>query len=246
MQLTRSAPLFLTVLKKGREPAEDKGDTIGVECMPSKVLTGKDALPVQPVSWRRVVAGGEAAVHGQIDSLLARIAQLEQEVAPREQQALAAGYRKGEAAGQQQAVARLDPVAEQLARAVSDLSQFRRKLRRDAEQDVVKLALAIGKRILHREMSLDPEAILGVVKAALEKLEGREVDRVRVNPANADIVRKHVERLGHGQRLEVVADARLDRGAVVFETARGNLDVSVDTQLEEIQRGLVDRLQQQP
>jgi len=213
--------------------------------MPSRVLTGKDAQPVQPVSWRRAVAGGAAAIQGQIDSLLARIAQLEQEMAQREQQALAVGYRKGEAAGQEQAVARLDPVAEQLARAVSDLSQFRRKLRRDAEQDVVKLALAIGRRIVHRELSMDPDAILGVVKAALEKLEGREVDRVRVHPENADIVRKHVERLGRSQRLEVAGDPRLDRGGVVFETACGNLDVSLDTQLEEIQRGLVDRLRQQ-
>jgi flagellar assembly protein FliH len=214
--------------------------------MPSRVLTGTDAQPAQPLSWRRLVAGGEAAVETQIDALLARIAQLEQEIPQREQQAFAAGFRKGEATGQEQAIGRLDPVAEQLARAVADLSQARRKLRRDAEQDVVKLALAIARRILHRELSMAPEAILGVVKAALEKLEGREVDRVRVHPENADIVRKHVEELGRSQRLEVVVDPRLDRGAVVFETACGNLDVSLDTQLEEIQRGLVDRLRQQP
>lgn len=236
---------FKTVLKKGREPAEDMGDTIGVKCMATKVLSDKDALPAQPLSWKRIVAGGEATAQTQIEPLLARIAQLEQEIPQREQQAFTAGFHKGEAAGQEQGIARLDPVAEQLARAVADLSQSRRKLRRDAEQDVVKLALAIGRRIVHRELSMDPEAILGVVKAALEKLEGREVDRVRVHPENADIVRKHVERLGRSKRLEVVGDPRLDRGAVVFETACGNLDVSVDTQLEEIQRGLVDRLRQQ-
>ena len=214
--------------------------------MATKVLSGKDALPAQPLAWRRLATGGEAAIRTQIDALLARIAQLEQEIPQREQRAFEAGFRKGESAGQDQAMGRLDPVAEQLARTVADLSQSRRKLRRDAEQDVVKLALAIARRILHRELSMDPEAILGVVKAALQKLEGREVDRVRVHPENADIVRKHVERLGRSQRLEVAADPRLDRGAVVFETACGDLDVSVDTQLEEIQRGLVDRLHRQP
>jgi flagellar assembly protein FliH len=214
--------------------------------MATKVLSGADALPAQPLSWRRLTAGGEAAAQTQLDALLARIAQLEQEIPQREQQAFEAGFRKGESAGQDQAIARLDPVAEQLARTVAALSQSRRKLRQDAEQDVVKLALAIGRRIVHRELSMDPEAILGVVKAALEKLEGREVDRVRVHPENAEIVRKHLDRLGRSQRLEVVADPRLERGAVVFETACGNLDVSVDTQREEIQRGLVDRLHRQP
>jgi flagellar assembly protein FliH len=169
---------------------------------------------------------------------------LEREGQQREQQAFAAGSRKGEAAGQEQAAARLDPVVEQFARTVNELVHIRRKLRRDAEQDVVKLALAIGRRILHREMSLDPEAILGVVKAAIEKLEGREVDCVRVNPEDAEIIKKHLDQPGRPGHIEVVADNRLGRGAAIFETARGKLDASVDTQLEEIQRGLTDKLRQ--
>jgi flagellar biosynthesis/type III secretory pathway protein FliH len=40
----------------------------------------------------------------------------------------------------------------------------------------------------------------------------------------------------------VVADSGLERGGVVFETPRGNLDASLETQLLEIQRGLSDRL----
>jgi flagellar biosynthesis/type III secretory pathway protein FliH len=44
----------------------------------------------------------------------------------------------------------------------------------------------------------------------------------------------------------VVADASREPGTVIFETARGNLDASVDAQLQEIERGLVDRLRKQP
>lgn len=218
--------------------------------MSSKVLSGDDAQSAERVAWKKLMpgqrldSGCEPASQAQLDALLARIAELEQDIPQREQQALAAGRREGEAAAHQEAVARVEPVAEQLARTIADLSQSRRKLRRDAEQDVVKLALAIGRRIVHRELSVDPELILGVVKAALEKLEGREVDRLRVNPEDAAIVRKHVEQLGQNQRLEVVPDPRLGRGAAVFETARGNFDASVDTQLAEIQRGLADRVRQ--
>lgn len=216
--------------------------------MSSKLLSGDSARLAEQVTWKKLSPGGrqegscEPASQAQLESLLARIAQLEREILRREQEAFAAGNRKGEAAGQEQAAARLEPVAEQLARTIADLSATRRQLRRDAEQDVVRLALAIGKRIVHRELSIDPEVILGVVKAALEKLEGREVDRVRVNREDAEMVRKQFERLGERARVEVVADPRLGRGAVVFETARGSFDASVDTQLEEIQRGLVDRI----
>ncbi len=225
--------------------------------MGTRLLSGDAARPVEPVPWKIVARGGSPAERGgapddrgdraaqaELESLRARIAQIERESQQREQQAFAAGYRKGEAAGQEQAAARLDPVVEQFARTVNDLSQMRKTLRRDAEQDVVKLALAIARRIVHREMSIDREAILGVVKAALEKLEGREVDRVLVSPEDAEVVKKHFERLGRRGNIEVVAESRLGRGAAVFETSRGRLDASVDTQLEEIQRGLADKLRQ--
>ncbi|MGE5569804.1 MAG: FliH/SctL family protein [Rhodospirillales bacterium] len=223
--------------------------------MATRVLTGDAARPIEPVPWKTVAPAGSpkpaaepardddrAAAQAEIASLKARIAQLEQETQQREQQAFAAGYRKGESDGREQAAASLNPVIEQFVRTVAELSQMRRRLRREAEQDVVKLALAIGRRIVHREMSIDPEAILGVVKAALTKLEGREVDCVRVSPEDAEIVRRHLDQMGRPGRIEVIGDNRLGRGSAVFETPRGNLDVSVETQLEEIQRGLADRL----
>jgi flagellar assembly protein FliH len=46
--------------------------------------------------------------------------------------------------------------------------------------------------------------------------------------------------------VELAADKTLARGAVVFETNRGNLDASVETQLREIEQGLTDRLRGQP
>ena len=48
-----------------------------------------------------------------------------------------------------------------------------------------------------------------------------------------------------GSRLEVVADAGCDPGTAIFETPRGNLDASVETQLQEIERGLADCLERQ-
>lgn len=221
--------------------------------MSTKVLSGAAAKPAEPVVWRQLTteegapAGpdrNEGSSRGEIEALQARLAQLEREIPIREQQAYTSGYHKGEVAGVEQAKAVLEPVAEQLAHAAADLAHTRRKLRRDAEDDVVKLSLAIARRVLHRELSIDPEAILGVVKAALEKLEGREVDRLRVNPEEAEVVRRHVERSGAPRRFEVVPDARLGRGCAIFETSRGDMDASVDTQLEEIQRGLVDRIRQ--
>jgi flagellar assembly protein FliH len=180
------------------------------------------------------------AAQGQLQ---ARLAELEQTARQREQEAHELGLREGRAVGAEEAAARLEPVLERLSRSVEEIIGQRQRFRREAEEDVVKLALAVSRRILYRELSIDPDALLGVVEAAVKKLEAREVHRLRVHPADAAIIRKHFEQVARLQTIEVVADAGLERGAVLFDTARGALDASVETQLQEIQRGLSDLIQ---
>jgi flagellar assembly protein FliH len=46
-------------------------------------------------------------------------------------------------------------------------------------------------------------------------------------------------------RVEVAGDPGLERGSVVLDTARGSLDSSVETQLQEIERGFADLVRRQ-
>jgi flagellar assembly protein FliH len=93
---------------------------------------------------------------------------------------------------------------------------------------------------LHRELTVSPDALLGLVKAALEKLDAREVHRVRVSPGDAPLVLAFFEKMGLPNRVEVSADPALPSGSVILESNRGFLDASVDTQLSEIERGFAD------
>jgi len=52
-----------------------------------------------------------------------------------------------------------------------------------------------------------------------------------------------LEELGRATDIEVLADPAQPKGGAVFESSRGSLDASVDTQLREIERGLTDQLQ---
>lgn len=107
---------------------------------------------------------------------------------------------------------------------------------------MLKLSLSIARRILHRELATDPEALHGLVHTALQKLQNREISRVRVYPAGADSVKASLERIGAAPAIQVVADSSLKNGDLIFETSFGELDASIDSQLHEIQRGFADRL----
>ena len=158
----------------------------------------------------------------------------------RVRQAFDNGRREGETAAQQQLSSRVDGMIAKLAQSVQEILALRTKIRQEAECDLVQLSLAIARKILNREIQTDPDALLGIVKAALQRMQTRELFRIRVCPQQADTLRRALEQLGLPTRVEVQADPALESGAVLFETAQGSLDASIDTQLREIERGLTD------
>jgi flagellar assembly protein FliH len=124
-----------------------------------------------------------------------------------------------------------------------DLASSGAKLRRNAEEELVRLSIAVARRILHRELTIDPDALAGLVKAAFERLDQREIHEVRTDPASLQTVRKVAGGLDLARAVKIVADPSLRPGSLLIDTTRGQLDASIETQLNEIQRGFVDIVQ---
>jgi flagellar assembly protein FliH len=162
------------------------------------------------------------------------------EVEARVKAAYHQGYTGGETAGSQRAAIRMEPTIVSLNAVVQELTGMRKRIRMEAEESAVKLAIAIARRVIHRELATDPEAILGLVIAAFQKLNSRETHRLRVSPADLAVIQEHRTRLELPVTLELAADSSLPPGSAIFETSRGELDASVDTQLAEIDRGFAD------
>jgi flagellar assembly protein FliH len=210
--------------------------------MSSRVIRLGDPADIAPVAWRP--AGGpkrpRAAETGGTSEALSPEFQLESEA--RARAAYAQGLAAGEAAAAQAAQQKLDPAVIGLNAIIAELASLRKRTRAEAEDDAVRLAIAIARRILYRELSTDPDAILGLVKAAFSKLNARETHRLRLSPLDAATVQQYRAKLQIPPGLELVSDAALTPGSAIFETTRGDLDASVDTQLAEVERGLTDVL----
>ena len=211
--------------------------------MSSKIYARADARPAEPFSWPCVEGGAiiETGVGDPADPK-ARMAQLEREIDRRLHEARQAGFQEGLNSAKAAAAAEIKSVTERVTRTVAELAELRPRLRRQAEGDLLKLALAIARRILHRELAVDPGAMQGLIQAALEKLQSQEIYRVRMHPSQEAVVRALLEHSPQARKIEFHADPKLDRGAAIFETSRGNLDASVETQLREIEQGLADKL----
>jgi flagellar assembly protein FliH len=148
------------------------------------------------------------------------------------------GLRDGEAVGAERMSEQVNAKLRQLELSIEQLTLHRARIQREAEPELVKLSMAIARRILRRELTVDPDALLGLLKAGLEKIDASEAHRVRVHPEQAALLGKLLA--DAARPIDVIADPSLETGAVVFETSRGALDTGLETQLREIERGFAD------
>jgi len=203
--------------------------------MSSEILLGNPAS-VAPVFWRTVApVSGDKPRDSHPDA--------EHEAAQRLELARREGFAEGVAAGRHETEQRFLPAVENLARTLADLARTRELIRQEATEDLVHLATTIAARVIHREIVIDPDALAGLVRAAFTKMQSREISRVRMHPALEGLVRKYLEQSGSSENLVLMIDTSLNPGEVFFEATQGVLDASVDTQLGEIERGLIDKLQ---
>ena len=214
--------------------------------MSSRLLSSDDPRQIAPILWPSVAtapkpdAPREGAAEPVVD-----VAELERACQARVVEARSAGLREGETAGRSRAAAEIQPLLARMAQSIDELAGLRPRLRREAEADVVKLAIAIARRVIRRELAVDPDALQGLVLAALEKLQMQEIKSVRVHASQVAAISVLLRDRPGGAAIEVTADPSADPGAAVFETSRGNLDASVESQLCEIERGLADTLRRQ-
>lgn len=151
------------------------------------------------------------------------------------------GLQQGREEGRRHSEQAVNRELGRLTAAIERVTALQPRLRKEAERDVVELALAVARRILRRELHMDPGALLGVVKAGIEVLGHRDTVRLVVSPDMEGMMRQAAQGLG-GTKCEIDVDAALDEGSILLQGGNSWLEASVDSQLDEIRRGFADRM----
>jgi flagellar assembly protein FliH len=215
--------------------------------------SGKESSSIKPPPWllpapvRADSSDGQQPGRTRVSSaevqeLRSRVEQLTSQLDSTAKEAWGQGFNAGEAAARKSLETELRGTISALAEKIAEIAAQGPEVMRRAEADTVALAIAIARRVLHREISVDRSALSALVGAALEKLRNHEIHRVRIHPDLEKLLRSSLEQFDRNAAIEVIPDPALARGGVTFEIGRGALDASVDTQLREIERGLVDQI----
>ncbi|MBZ5698038.1 MAG: hypothetical protein LAN18_05770 [Acidobacteriia bacterium] len=168
-------------------------------------------------------------------------------VEQREQQFRQRGFEEGKAAARDEFEQNLAKLHEQIGRSLRDFATERDSYFHRVEEQVVRLTLAIVRKILHRESQIDPLLLTGVLRVALEKVGASTNTRLRANPADIKIWREYFTQARESfPSPELVGDPDLEPSRCVLETELGTTEIGLETQLKEIEQGFLDLLAQRP
>jgi flagellar assembly protein FliH len=139
---------------------------------------------------------------------------------------------------------RLVEERKKLDRVRLEFARDRQRFFAAAESQVVKLALAIARKVLTREVESDGMHLRATVKSALARVQDGSATVLRVAENETEAWAGMFKR-GTAGKVEVVGDARLRAGDCVLETSLGRIELGVEAQMEEVERGFGELMHQQ-
>jgi flagellar assembly protein FliH len=160
-----------------------------------------------------------------------------------EHEAFVKGYAQGERAGLEAASTRGQAMMRRLGETVQELTALRAEMLQRTERQVVQLAMAIAEKMIHREISLDRSILVGMARAALDRLSEQGAATIRLHPDDFAAV-KPADGSWESSHVQVVADPLVARGGCLVQSDFGFMDVDVASQFRELTRVLLDQSSQ--
>jgi type III secretion protein L len=154
-------------------------------------------------------------------------------------------YNEAKLRGEEEGKQEILPALVSFAQAAQSLIVFEERMVTRFTPDIVRLALEIAAKVVGKAVVEDHEIVASVLERAKREVSDAKLIRIRLHPLDQEILaemRPALVRVGEegGRKIEVLISEDIGRGGCRIETEIGVVDATIPTQLEEIQRQLLD------
>jgi flagellar assembly protein FliH len=161
-----------------------------------------------------------------------------------EKEAYEIGFSQGEKAGKEVGEKMVEALLKQYSQTLEALANLRKEIFSASEREVIRLSLEIARKVVKREVTIDEEVIMALVKVALNRLGEESVMTLRVNPRDCQSILRYSSSQGKANPLhagiKLVEDVMISRGGCLIETEAGIIDARIEEQFREIEKGFFE------
>jgi flagellar biosynthesis/type III secretory pathway protein FliH len=157
-------------------------------------------------------------------------------------QALKAGYETGQETAVKEVRERIDSISRAFGEGLEGIASLKGSILARAEDDMVRLAIAIAEKLLCRELREHPDTIAIIVKEAIKTAEDKTEIIVKVNPDDYTTLKRymgqlmeHINGANAGKRqnapIKIIEDPDMTSGGCIVETETSIVDMSVEARM---------------
>jgi flagellar assembly protein FliH len=154
------------------------------------------------------------------------------------------GYQQGEKAGLEVAEKKAEAIMKRYAESLLEVEQLKRSLYAQSEQELVKLAIEVAKKIVHREIRADRDIIQTLVRVALSHIGEKSAVTVLLNPVDYAYLLEQRAELSQteGRDISLLADKSIERGGCLIQTECGDIDARIEQKFQEVEHAFFEDL----
>lgn len=153
---------------------------------------------------------------------------------------------EAQARGRQEGLAiaeeRFESTSRALAQALEEVSRLRETLAQSGSRDMLRLVMAVSEQIVRRAIDVDPDVVLALVENALQASVRSDSYRISVSPEDLEVVKAQkplfLASISGLQNLIIDADVAISRGGCRVDSELGDVDATIESQLEAIRQAL--------
>lgn len=145
---------------------------------------------------------------------------------------------EGFAAGQAEAQEKLDTARQQMAAEASarlaerllGLEQAMKSIDQEMAEQLLSVALEISRQIIRGTLAIDKEAVLPVIREALQALPLHHGNVVlHLHPEDADALRTALQELSSQTSLQIAPDSAITPGGCLLKSGNSEVDATLET-----------------
>jgi flagellar assembly protein FliH len=200
----------------------------------------QESQPIpEQVHWPELLSA-PAAQH--INSAPSEPAKPEVDFAMLEKNAYESGYRQGEKAGLAAAEQKIEAIVKRQAEGIIEIGRIKSALYVQVEREVVRLAIEVAKKIVHREVQVDREIIQTLVRVALSHVADKAPVSIHVNPKDFEYISERQTELSQaeGRTISFIPDKSIERGGCLVETDCGDIDARLEEKFSEVEHAFFE------
>lgn len=176
------------------------------------------------------------------------LAEAEERSRQKEREGFEKGLEEGRAQGLAEAKQRLEPVVAAVEEACRKLEQHRKALLWDCEKSLARMAVAVARCVLRREVKADIQAVGEMVSHAIKEVEMNDILSLNIHPDDWDALNEvglvgEEAAINLPRGIQVVRDESVGRGGCVIRSEEGSIDGRLDEQLSAILARFEDELE---